>query len=321
MISKGESMTPKTAASCLMAALILVGATSPLPTSAAQGRNDSLGQGRIFDGAAGAAWTGLEEFGQSVAAAIRPSVSLGAAARPVQRSDADLYYFSPAEAEQAAKALGMADDSGGTLGYKFDADVPLDIQNQMRGDLAFMGSIQGAAASKLHQSIFGEVAGAAYTQFFESRVKAIGMDDCGSGNAVACVIPFRGSSKMWLTQNFIRFSHPQVSRMMVVFHESRHTEVRNGNWSHAYCPDPFKDANGKDMKSIWTGAKLAGEPACDKTPFGSYGSSMIMLKNIQKFCSNCTDKVRMDAGIYADDQFNRVTNPEARKQIQADLYQ
>jgi hypothetical protein len=74
------------------------------------------------------------------------------------------------------------------------------------------------------------------------------------------------------------------------------------------------------VKSIWTGETLAGEPACDITPFGSYGSSMIMLKNVQKFCTNCTDKVKMDAGLYADDQFKRLIDANAIAQVKKDLY-
>lgn len=83
---------------------------------------------------------------------------------------------------------------------------------------------------------------------------------------------------MFLTNNFIKFSHPQIARMMVVFHESRHSEVKNRNWPHDDCPSPYVDENGKDIVSIWTGAQVAGMPACDSTPFGSYGSSTIMLK-------------------------------------------
>lgn len=202
----------------------------------------------------------------------------------------------------------------------FDSDVPENIQAQTRDDFAFIATIKGNGASALHKQIFGEVDGAAYTKFFTSRVTGIGMDDCGSGNAVACVIPFVDSSKMWLTQNYIKFSHPQISRLMVVFHEARHTETRNGNWSHARCPKPFVGADGKPITSIWTGSFLAGEPACDSTPFGSYGSSMIMLKNVQKFCANCSEKVKMDAGIYADDQFKRITSASAITQINEDLY-
>ena len=204
--------------------------------------------------------------------------------------------------------------------YTFDADVPADIQKQMQDDLGFVATIQSNGASALHQQIFGKVDGTAYKNFFESRVTAVGLNGCGNGGAVACVIPMIDSSKIWLTQNYIKFSHPQIARLMVVFHESRHTEDANGNWPHATCPTPFLDKSGQDMKSIWTGLMLQGQPACDVTPFGSYGSSMIMLKNVSKFCTNCGEKVTMDAGIYADDQFGRVIDANAISQINKDLY-
>jgi len=209
---------------------------------------------------------------------------------------------------------------GHRLACAIDADVPQDIQAQLAQDMSFMETVNGAEASALHKKIFGPVNGVNYVKFFESRVKSIGINGCGSGNAVACVQPYADPSKMWLTQNYIKFSHPQIARLMVVFHESRHTETQNGNWHHATCPTPFVDAQGNEIKSIWTGSSLAGEPACDSTPFGSYGSSMILLKNIQKFCTTCTGKVRMDAGIYADDQFKRIISPKAIAAIKADLY-
>jgi len=293
------------AACCALAASVLLGAAS------AQGSDEELSQGTSLEQAAPAA-AALPKLGP-----LEKSAAMKSRAR---KPGADLYYFTAEEAAEAAHRFAFVAEAARTKGYTFDADVPADIQKQMREDLAFIGGIQGGQASGLHQQIFGAVDGGAYTKFFESRVKSIGMNDCGSANAVACVIPLMGPSKMWLTQNYIKFSHPQVARTMVVFHEARHTEVSHGCWSHATCPDPFQDAEGNDMKSIWTGAPLAGEPACDKTPFGSYGSSMIMLKNIQKFCRSCTDKVKMDAGIYADDQLNRVIEPKAKKQIQEDLY-
>lgn len=220
----------------------------------------------------------------------------------------------------ALLAVSVVCSATSAFAYRFDNDVPQNVQDQMKNDLAFMTQIQGQTASPLHQQIFGSLGGSSYTNFFENRVKSVGMNDCGSANAVACVIPFFGSSKIWLTQNYIRFSHPQVARMMVVYHEARHTERSNGNWSHANCPQPFLDSKGKEMKSIWTGAPLAGEPACDVTPLGSYGSSTIMLKNISKLCTNCTAKVKMDAGIYADDQFGRITSADARKQMLNDIF-
>jgi hypothetical protein len=157
-------------------------------------------------------------------------------------------------------------------------------------------------------------------KWFEDRVTAVGLNGCGDDKAVACVIPFLNHSKIWFTPNYTKFDHPQIAKMMIVFHEARHTENANDNWPHANCPDPFVDASGTEIKSIWTGASLANEAACDVTPFGSYGSSMIMLKNVQKFCTNCTDKVKMDAGLYADDQFKRIIDPQAIADMKKDLY-
>lgn len=219
----------------------------------------------------------------------------------------------------ALGAAVFAGSSAQSFAYTFDSNVPADIQQQMKQDLDFVTSIRGGKGSGLHNQIYGNVDGRDYQKFFEGRVTAIGLDGCGDSNAVACVIPFYDSSKMWITQNYIKFSHPQIARLMVVFHEARHTEDNNGNWGHANCPTPFRDDKGNDMKSIWTGAALAGKPACDVTPFGSYGSSTIMLKNVQKFCESCTDKVKMDAGIYSDDQFGRITNAKAKQQMKDDL--
>ncbi len=203
---------------------------------------------------------------------------------------------------------------------QFDSDVPQAIQNQMTQDLGFMGGVKGVKTSPLHQQIFGKMEGSSYLSWFDSRIKAVGVDDCGSANAVACVIPMFNSNKMWLTQNYIKFSHPQIARLMVVYHEARHSERGNRNWMHATCPDPFLDEKGKEMRSIWTGAALAGEAACDITPFGSYGSSSILLKNISKNCTNCTAKVKMDAGIYADNQLGRITDANARRQMISDIF-
>lgn len=201
----------------------------------------------------------------------------------------------------------------------FDPSIPAAIATQMRDDLEFIKSVQGAQVSPLHQEIYGAMTGAGYQQFFDSHITAVGFNDCGSANAVACVIPWLGK-KMFITNNYIKFSHPQIARLMVVYHEARHTESNHGNWGHATCPTPFKDENGADMKSIWTGASLAGEPACDSTPYGSYGSSTIMLKNISRYCASCNEKVKMDADLYATDQLGRVNNAAAKAAIKKDVF-
>ncbi len=250
------------------------------------------------------------------------STSLFAEARTrfsSRQSGADLYAFSEEEALEAFLHSSERPVLLQNPKLSFDSDVPKEVQDQMLADLAFVQTIRGDSASKLHQKIFGNLDGASYGNFFKSRVFSIGLDDCGMGKAVACVIPFEDPSKMWLTKNFIGFSHPQIARLMIVFHEARHTESRHMHWPHAICPTPFQDAQGKDKLSIWTGAILEGEPACDQTVFGSYGSSAIMLKNIQKHCTNCSEKVKMDAGLYGDDQMGRLIDAKAKADMDADL--
>jgi len=269
----------------------------------------------LFDGTAAKVELAQPRFKPAPAPASRRDGS----ARPDPQSGADLYYFSPAQAAAAARRFGIRELAPAPGGFAFDKDVPADIQAQMRADLAFIGTIRGSGATPLHRQIFGAVDGQGYLSFFNSRVTGVGLDDCGDSKAVACVIPFYDPSKMWLTQNYIKFSHPQIARLMIVFHEARHTETQNGNWPHATCPTPFLDGAGHEVKSIWTGSSLGGEAACDTTPFGSYGSSTIMLKNIQKYCANCTDKVKMDAGLYADDQLGRITDAGARQRMTEDF--
>lgn len=201
---------------------------------------------------------------------------------------------------------------------KFDSNVPASLKAQMLDDLKFMGSISSTSATPLHQRIFGEVKGANYVAWFNQRVFKVGVNGCGSPTAVACVIPIY-ANKIWMTKNYTQFSHPQISRLMVVYHEARHTEQENGNWGHAQCPTPFKNAQGQDMKSIWTGALLQGQAACDVTPLGSYGSSTILLRNVSMKCTTCTEKVRADADLYAMDQLQRVIDKNAIAQMRADF--
>lgn len=209
--------------------------------------------------------------------------------------------------------------AGSAMALDFDSDVPAAIQQQMRADLTAMYQLQGSQETPYHKQIYGTLAGSNYKSFFESHITSVGLDSCGGGAAVACVQPFYDPNKMWLTKNFIKFSHPQIARLMVVFHEARHSETNHGSWNHDTCPRPFLDENGKDKVSIWTGASLAGQPACDSTAFGSYGSSTILLKNVAKYCTNCADKVKMDADLYATDQLGRIDRADVKNAMLADF--
>ena len=199
----------------------------------------------------------------------------------------------------------------------FDSSLPQETKIQIQKDLNFMYSLEGQKQTTFHQKIFGPLSGKSYKKYFEDHIWSIHFGDCG-GNAIACAST-RYDKKITLTENYIKFSHPQIARLMVLFHEARHTEEENGHWSHDVCPNPFLDKTGREILSIWSGSPLAGEPACDATAFGSYGSSIILLKNIAQFCANCSDKVKMDADIYAMDQLIRIPRADIKKSMIQDF--
>lgn len=206
------------------------------------------------------------------------------------------------------------------FGFSFDAGVPLRIQAQFKNDIEFMSHIEGANASPLHKEIFGELSGKVYKTWWESRIKSVGVASNLNPKMVAAVNTAVDSTKMLLTPNYINLDAPQIGRLQTIIHEARHTESENFFWMHALCPTPFLDKDGQDMRSILTGATLAGEPACDTTSKGAYGSSVIILKNISLYCSNCSAKVKMDAALYADEQLKRITDKVALQEIQTDCY-
>jgi hypothetical protein len=220
----------------------------------------------------------------------------------------------------AAASLCAANVSFAGLNY--DDNVPADLQKQMDADITMAVSLKGDSASGNYKAIFGGTAldGDKILGFFNQRVKSVGMDDCGGGPSVAaCVQPFFDSTKMWITPNYIRFKAPQLYRLSVVLHESRHTEDAHGNWPHAVCPTPYRDEQGNDIKGILSGTLMAGHPACDTTILGAYGLQATLLKNVELYCKTCNEKVKQDAQIFGDDTILRISNLAQRQKLRKDL--
>lgn len=201
---------------------------------------------------------------------------------------------------------------------QFDSNFPAAIRAQLLDDLGFVQGLRGNEASPLHLSIFGRVDGGDYLRYLAQRIRSVGMDGFG-GSSVAYVMPQRDSSKMWIDKGYAA-NLPRMYRISTVFHEARHSEDGQGNWPHAPCPVPFKDENGRDIRSVSTGILLAGLLGCDVTPIGGYGVEVILLKNIEKSCASCTGKVRLDAGLYGDDSYKRIVGRDARRALHDDLY-
>jgi hypothetical protein len=201
---------------------------------------------------------------------------------------------------------------GSAQNLQFDRDVSPELKAQVLADLQWIAGVEGSRTSPLHQEIFGPVHGGAYAQWFNSRVFFFGVDGCGGGNAVACV-KSKYDNKVFVTLQYTQGKAPQVGRLMTLYHEARHTEKENNMWSHSRCPASFP------YRSIWTGARLRGKTACDSTAYGSYASASVLLNNLARFCTNCTDKVRADAKLYSDDQVKRVVGAAPMARLKADF--
>ena len=202
----------------------------------------------------------------------------------------------------------------------FSTSVPPAIKTQMLDDLLMFQNIQGNNATPLYKSIYsGALNGQRLTQFFNSRIQMVDMNDCGGGPAVACVRPYIDSRIMWLTPFYLGLQIPQVYRLSILIHESRHTEKSNRYWNHVNCPTPFKDIHGDDIRGILSHVLLQGMAACDQTPYGAYGSQAILLKNIELHCSNCTEKMKMDAQIFGDDAMMRLPDARALQELNLDV--
>lgn len=199
-----------------------------------------------------------------------------------------------------------------TPNIQFDSDVSAALKQQVLGDIAWMSSVHGLRSTPLHQQIFGSLNGSNYAQWLASRVFYFGVDGCGGGSAVACV-KSKYANKVFVTNQYIRGNYPQVARLMTLYHEARHTEKQNGMWAHTKCPSNFP------YRSIWTGARLAGNRSCDPSELGSYASASIMMDNLYKFCENCTGKAKEDARLYADDQMKRVVGAVPMQRIRDDF--
>ena len=207
--------------------------------------------------------------------------------------------------------------------FSFDRSVSPETQAQITSDLKIAFSAEGKAASPLHRQIFGEIKGSDYEKYFSDRIHKISAMDCGGGKGVvACVAPGffgYGADIMYITKNYLTYDMPQVTRISVVYHEARHTEGKHGFWPHVNCPKPFLDDQGDPVKSIISGVDLSGLPACDKTAMGSYGSATIMLLNLAKSCTSCTEKLKTDAEMYGLDQLKRIVDKQALELIRADI--
>ncbi len=199
----------------------------------------------------------------------------------------------------------------------FDSSVPPELRAQMLDDMAFMASIQGQhdenyrpRASTMHKEIFGPVSGSFYLDFFLARTRKISFDPSDKDSFLSAHM-YYGPRQLMLYKHYTHHTISQLDRLDCLIHEARHAErsddPRFDGWQHSFCDIPFLDANKREVR------------ACDDTLKGGYGVTAVMFNNIARFCTNCTEKVRRDAQLIADDDIKRVNNPDNRKFILQDI--
>lgn len=195
--------------------------------------------------------------------------------------------------------------------FSFDDSIDFFTRRQIENDLVELSKLKGRETSNLYAYVFKaeKLNGLDLFNFFKARIKNFNTNDCGGGiSLTACVRPDIDNETMWITQNFIKYDMPQIFRMSIFIHEARHTEKDSNYWFHEACPIPYLDANKKDIVGIMSGAKMEGQLSCDSTAVGAYGIQALFLKAVEKSCSNCNDKTKMDAALFGNDTINRISN-------------
>jgi hypothetical protein len=201
-------------------------------------------------------------------------------------------------------------------------DVPELVKEKFLADLKSLRRVSGSAASSFHSIIFGpgaeRVSGEAYYNFFTHRVSDIDTENSKQDFFVNAG-GLKDPKKLYITNEYEKFvtSMPQIERWAVLIHEARHNESPT-NWPHVLCPKTFS-VNKKPIVTPW-GEALAGKYACDDKALGSYGITIVMARNIELHCDNCSKELKTQAGQYARSILLRIINPQAITILKKDLY-
>lgn len=176
-------------------------------------------------------------------------------------------------------------------------------------DVSALSQVRIKSKASLFKSFFGSSDSSGIQRFITTRVKNIGY----SSQVPEGVLAAAGEGVMFLTPAYHASDSPQVSRLAVVVHEARHLD--QSPWAHVWCPSPYYFTLGSRAYRV---PELEHVPiqACDDTEYGAYGVQYTFLRAIGESCSNCTDKVKMDARLFSDvDGMVRITDPKAAARL------
>ena len=207
----------------------------------------------------------------------------------------------------------------------FDSMITPSVKKLILSDLDFVEKIQTTSETPFHHTVFGGYGGAVYSRWFGQRINKFGGVYEGGRNSLASFMSGYPAELFVTLDYFSDENIPQMGRISIYFHEARHAEGGyTPNHPHVMCPKNFKDKNGNEIVGRFTKIKIAGRAGCDSDPMGSYGISLIMMRNIAMYCQNCNQMEKAQAQLYAEDYFQRIANEngsvfKARNELKNDL--
>ncbi len=200
----------------------------------------------------------------------------------------------------------------------FSHNMPPALRREILRDFGFLDSIRGSQSTPLHQKIFGDgpLDGRRYTQFLRTYIQSFSFTTSDSPYQIQT----DGDRNLYIFASYLPFARAvsTFSRAINFMHEAYHN---SGSHHHTKCPTPFLDEKGRDLVTNVGGTPLAGLYACDDNYQGSYAVEIIIAKNIERYCENCSPSLRREAALYADDLMKRIIGTDVRRMMIEDLYQ
>ncbi len=190
------------------------------------------------------------------------------------------------------------------------------LKVQLINALNYLANIQLSQSTPLHQQFFDQsLNGLGYLAYLKKVRQFIYIPTNSSG---LIAYARAKNSSILITSNFHYVQGSLLEVAATLLHEAKHLP-ENGGTPHVICPD--LSVSGDVLKGHSTGQPLVGLKACDNVVDGSYGVSIVMLDNVARYCTNCSDADRAKARELADQYLQRIIDKESFHRLVLDQKQ
>jgi hypothetical protein len=189
--------------------------------------------------------------------------------------------FFPAPSARAEKWV---------LGFKI-FEEPAALSAQVVSDLETLYAIRGEGATPRHARFFGTVDGRNYLNWLRQGIREIQYFVPIPG--YEGLAAYRSSDGiMFVADGYAKRNRSQAGRIGTLMHENLHGVITVDD--HVLCP-PGRFESIPDYAY-----------ACDANAYSVYGMESTFLRNIARYCTNCTWEFREDADGEGKRAGNRV---------------